>query len=41
VIRRAGPDLLVPAVQGMVARLDRGRGELWLDLPRTGVEAAP
>ena len=41
VIRREGPDLLVPAVQGMVSRLDRERGELWLDLPRTGVEASP
>jgi 16S rRNA processing protein RimM len=41
VIRRAGPDLLVPAVQGMVARLDRERGELWLDLPRAGVEVSP
>jgi 16S rRNA processing protein RimM len=41
VIRRDGPDLLVPAVQGMVSRLDRERGELWLDLPRAGIEASP
>jgi 16S rRNA processing protein RimM len=33
VIRRSGPDLLLPAIDGMITRLDRERGELWLDPP--------
>jgi 16S rRNA processing protein RimM len=33
VIRGAGPDLLLPATAGLIVRLDRERGELWLDPP--------
>ncbi|HTO70236.1 MAG TPA: ribosome maturation factor RimM [Myxococcota bacterium] len=41
VIRRDGPDLLLPAIEGMVARLDRESRELWLDPPAGLLEAAP
>ena len=33
VIRRAGPDLLLPATADLILRLDREKGELWLDPP--------
>jgi 16S rRNA processing protein RimM len=33
VIRRAGPDLLLPATSELILRLDREKGELWLDPP--------
>jgi ribosomal 30S subunit maturation factor RimM len=33
VIRGAGPDLLLPATTDLIVRLDRERGELWLDPP--------
>ena len=33
VIRRAGPDLLLPATSDLILRLDREKGELWLDPP--------
>jgi 16S rRNA processing protein RimM len=33
VIRRAGPDLLLPATSSLILRLDREKGELWLDPP--------
>ncbi|MFI5314370.1 MAG: ribosome maturation factor RimM [Myxococcota bacterium] len=33
VIRRDGPDLLLPVTERLIARLDRERGELWLDPP--------
>ena len=32
-IRRAGPDLLLPATANLILRLDREKGELWLDPP--------
>jgi 16S rRNA processing protein RimM len=34
VLRGEGPDLLLPATAGLIVRLDRERGELWLDPPR-------
>lgn len=34
VVRGDGPDLLLPATEGLIVRLDRERGELWLDPPR-------
>ena len=33
VIRRAGSDLLLPATADLILRLDREKGELWLDPP--------
>lgn len=33
VLRRDGPDLLLPVTQDLIVRLDRERGELWLDPP--------
>jgi len=33
VIRRSGPDLLLPATASLILRLDREKGELWLDPP--------
>jgi 16S rRNA processing protein RimM len=34
VVRRDGSDLMLPATEGLIVRLDRERGELWLDPPR-------
>ena len=34
VVRRGGPDLLLPATDSLILRVDRERGELWLDPPR-------
>jgi 16S rRNA processing protein RimM len=33
VVRRDGPDLLLPAIDSLIVRVDRERGELWLDPP--------
>jgi 16S rRNA processing protein RimM len=33
VVRGDGPDLLLPATATLIVRLDRERGELWLDPP--------
>ena len=33
-VRGKGPDLLLPATASLIVRLDRERGELWLDPPR-------
>jgi 16S rRNA processing protein RimM len=33
VVRRNGPDLLLPATDALILRVDRERGELWLDPP--------
>lgn len=33
VVRRDGPDLLLPATSDLIVRLDREKGELWLDPP--------
>jgi 16S rRNA processing protein RimM len=34
VVRGEGGDLLLPATSSLIVRLDRERGELWLDPPR-------
>jgi 16S rRNA processing protein RimM len=33
VVRRDGPDLLLPVTDQLIVRLDREQGELWLDPP--------
>jgi len=40
VVRGKGPDLLLPATSSLIVRLDRARGELWLDPPRELVPEA-
>jgi 16S rRNA processing protein RimM len=39
VVRRSGPDLLLPATDSLIVRVDRERGELWLDPPAELLEA--
>jgi len=41
VIRRGGPDLLLPATADLILRLDREKGELWLDPPAELLAEAP
>jgi len=41
VIRGSGPDLLLPATAGLIVRLDREAGELWLAPPPESLEGAP
>jgi len=40
VVRRGGRDLMLPATDRLIVRVDRERGELWLDPPAELLEAS-